>query len=232
MNRKLLFLDTETAGLPKKWNLPATDTDNWPKIVQIAWLVYDEYENEILTKSYIIKPAGDIIPKASVKIHGITTEYASKNGFDREEVITEIYNDIKTYNPVLIAHCMEFDENILGASFQRTGLPNILPECEKFCTMNASRDFCQLPNQKSPRLDLLYRKLFHCQLENMHDALVDAKATAKCFFELKKRKVIKVNEDTGQLEIIPEVTRQHNKGCIGTTIMFVIALILTLNLFI
>jgi len=31
-----LFLDTETAGLPIDYSAPATETDNWPRLVQIA----------------------------------------------------------------------------------------------------------------------------------------------------------------------------------------------------
>jgi hypothetical protein len=26
-----LIFDTETTGLPKKWNAPITDIDNWPR---------------------------------------------------------------------------------------------------------------------------------------------------------------------------------------------------------
>ena len=25
-----LFFDTETTGLPQRWNAPVTDVDNWP----------------------------------------------------------------------------------------------------------------------------------------------------------------------------------------------------------
>ena len=34
-----LFFDTETTGLPKNWKAPVTDTENWPRIVQIAWIL-------------------------------------------------------------------------------------------------------------------------------------------------------------------------------------------------
>ena len=36
-----LIFDTETTGLPKKFNAPITDLDNWPRLVQLAYLVYD-----------------------------------------------------------------------------------------------------------------------------------------------------------------------------------------------
>ena len=37
-----LIFDTETTGLPKKWNSPLTDFDNWPRAVQIAWQIHAE----------------------------------------------------------------------------------------------------------------------------------------------------------------------------------------------
>lgn len=27
-----LFFDTETTGLPQRWNAPVTDVDNWPPV--------------------------------------------------------------------------------------------------------------------------------------------------------------------------------------------------------
>jgi len=34
-----LIFDTETTGLPKRWDAPITDSDNWP-YVQIAGRLY------------------------------------------------------------------------------------------------------------------------------------------------------------------------------------------------
>jgi len=36
-----LFFDTETTGLPRNYKAPATDLANWPRLVQIAWLLAD-----------------------------------------------------------------------------------------------------------------------------------------------------------------------------------------------
>ena len=40
-----LIFDTETTGLPKSWNAPITDTDNWPRCIQIAWQLHDNMGN-------------------------------------------------------------------------------------------------------------------------------------------------------------------------------------------
>jgi len=41
----MLFFDTETTGLPRDWNAPITQTNNWPRMVQLAWLQYDDQQN-------------------------------------------------------------------------------------------------------------------------------------------------------------------------------------------
>ena len=55
-----IIFDTETTGLPKKWNAPITDTDNWPRCVQIAWQLHDEYGKLIEHQDFLIKPEGSI----------------------------------------------------------------------------------------------------------------------------------------------------------------------------
>ena len=36
-----LIFDTETTGLPKKWNAPISDSANWPRCIQLAWQLHD-----------------------------------------------------------------------------------------------------------------------------------------------------------------------------------------------
>ncbi len=37
-----LFFDTETTGIPKNRKAPISDSTNWPRLVQLAWLITDE----------------------------------------------------------------------------------------------------------------------------------------------------------------------------------------------
>ncbi len=53
-------------------------------------------------------------------------------------------------------------------------------------------DFYRLPgpnDQKWPTLPQLHAKLFNEHFEGAHQALADVRAGAKCYFELKRRKV-------------------------------------------
>src|SRR5690606_24040994 len=84
-----IIFDTETTGLPKRWDAPITDTDNWPRCIQIAWQLHDAMVNVIEHQDYLIKPDGFNIPYDSEKIHGISTELAEQQGVPLQEVLVK-----------------------------------------------------------------------------------------------------------------------------------------------
>lgn len=183
-----LFFDTETTGLPKNYKAPVSDLKNWPRLVQIAWLVADDGGNEIKSAEHIIKPDGFSIPGEAAKIHGITTEIATRLGVDLRPVLEEIAADISGAAS-LFAHNMAFDEMILGAEFLRMGSLNRVEGKPRKCTMRASTDFCQIPGpygNKWPKLQELHARLFRTGFDNAHNALADVRACSKCYFELRR----------------------------------------------
>jgi DNA polymerase-3 subunit epsilon len=186
------FFDTETTGIPQNYKAPASDLSNWPRLVQIAWLITDENANELTSAEYIVKPKGFAIPEGAAKVHGITTEFATQNGVDLSDVLSETTKEIDNAS-VLFAHNMSFDEKILGAELLRSGYPNIVEAKRRRCTMQESTDYCRLPGRygyKWPTLQELHSKLFNESFSGAHQALVDVRACAKCYFELRNRKVI------------------------------------------
>ena len=84
-----LIFDTETTGLPKNFSAPISDTQNWPRCIQLAWQLHDSLGQLIETKNYIIRPDGFSIPYNSEKIHGISTDRASKEGWPIELVLKD-----------------------------------------------------------------------------------------------------------------------------------------------
>ena len=187
-----LFFDTETTGIPRNYRAPAADATNWPRLVQIAWLLVDEEANEVSSAEHTVKPDGFVIPDEAARIHGITTELALRNGVDLQSVLTAAAATISKAS-VLVAHNMQFDEKILGAEFLRSGFPNFVEAKERKCTMQASTDYCRLPGRygyKWPTLQELHLKLFNEPFEGAHRALVDVRACARCYFELKSRKIV------------------------------------------
>jgi DNA polymerase III alpha subunit (gram-positive type) len=191
-----LFFDTETTGLPNNWNAPASDTRNWPRMVQLAFHLYESNGIFVESQDYIIKPDNYTIPADVSRIHGITTERANREGHELNVVLSNFQNLlVKTKS--LVAHNMDFDEKILGCEFFRVTGKDPLVTKSKFCTMKSPSviDYCAIPpirygNYKWPKLSELHYKLFGTYFEEAHNANVDIQATARCFFELRKRNVI------------------------------------------
>ena len=118
-----LIFDTETTGLPQNYNAPLTDFENWPRMVQIAWQLHEPNGKLITAKNFIIKPDGYTIPYNSVQVHGITTERAQAEGHDLKEVLAAFKEDI-TKAEFGIGHNIEFDYNIVGSEYLRSGFIN------------------------------------------------------------------------------------------------------------
>ena len=187
-----LFFDTETTGLPKDYKAPASDIDNWPRLVQLAFLLYDNGGNLIKGGDFIIKPDGFIIPDEASKIHGITNEKANEQGVDIKFALEE-FSEMIYHSDFIVAHNMNFDEKIIGAELIRNGYIDILTNKKKICTMLKTVDYCSIPGKygfKWPKLQELHLKLFATDFQEAHNAYVDIKATARCFWELKKLAVI------------------------------------------
>ena len=190
---KYLFFDTETTGVPRNYKAPMQDTANWPRLVQLAWLLVNERGIELKRKSVIIRPDGFTIPEEAVQVHGITTERAREEGLPLRNVLDEFMQDLELAEEV-VGHNIDFDIHIVGAELCRLGLStHKISNKPTTCTMKSFTNFCAIPSNngyggyKWPTLEELYYKVFGRTMENAHDALADILATKECFFELKNR---------------------------------------------
>jgi len=186
---KYFFFDTETTGKI----LDYKDTNianhaNYPRIVQIAYIVTDNIGTELVKQEHIIKLNGFIIPEDVIKIHGISNEIANLQGIDLSIVLNELLLYINPCDTI-VCHNVNFDLFVLAAEFSRMGItqPN---RKLKICTMETTKEFVGLENSygyKFPKLQELYKKLFGSEFDKAHNALADIQATKKCFFELKQK---------------------------------------------
>lgn len=189
-----LFFDTETTGLPQNWDTPVSELDNWPRLVQISWLIYKN-GIKISSSDFIIKPNGFNIPISASNINGITTERAKREGVPLQVVLDE-FDKVVEQADLIIAHNISFDEKIIHAEFIRSNKLCGLEFKRTICTMKESTNFCAIPSSstfsdyKWPKLSELYKKLFNTELNESHNALDDVNVTAKCFWEMKKRGIL------------------------------------------
>ncbi len=187
-----LFFDTETTGVPKDWNAPITNLSNWPRLVQLAWLLFDSEGKLLLKNVAIIKPDGFSIPIEATNVHGITTDYAIKFGENIKDVLLNFENQCFK-SKYLIAHNINFDSKVMGSEFLRNIHRNPFENLKLLCTMESGTDYCKIEGYygyKWPKLSELHIKLFGKDFEGAHDALADIEATARCFWEMRKLKLI------------------------------------------
>jgi DNA polymerase III subunit epsilon len=194
---KILFFDCETNGLPIKYNGSYTDVDNWPRVIQLAYVLTDEHANVLKERSFLIKPDGWVVPTEKFWIeNGHSTERCEEEGWPIVEVLDD-FMSAKQEADLLVAHNLNFDHRIVWAEFIRAGME---PRSGmlKICTMQSSTTYCKLPQAngrggfKWPKLEELHRSLFACDFDGAHDAMADIQATVKCFFTLVTLGVIKL----------------------------------------
>jgi len=213
-----LIFDTETTGLPKNYNAPVSDHENWPRMVQLAWQLHDERGKLLSAKNYIIKPEGYEIPFNAAKVHGISTAIAQEQGHDLEKVLKIFEEDVKK-SKYAVGHNIEFDLNITGAEFHRKLQRSPFHEEDlttfafpQLDTKEFGTDFCKIPGgrggkYKWPTLSELHEKLFGHRFDDAHDAAYDVDATARCFFGLVKETVIPTEEGIEAKEVSYEAPK-------------------------
>ena len=184
-----LIFDTETTGLPKSWNAPITDTDNWPRCIQIAWQLHDNMGNIVEHNNFLLQPDGFNIPYDAEQIHGISTDLAQEQGIPLKECLV-LFNEVLDKTTFIVGQNVTFDLNIMGCEFHRLGVSNSLNKLPVLdtCTEHTAQ-LCQIPGGrggkfKLPTLTELHNHLFGVNFGEAHNATADVEATTRCFLEL------------------------------------------------
>lgn len=180
-----LIFDTETSGLPKNWGAPISDVDNWPRLVQLSWILSNGVDQKEF--DFIIKPEGFVISEEASNIHGITQERAMAEGVDIKFALL-IFNSFLKMADKVVAHNLKFDYAIIGSEYYRLDKGDMYSEMmekkTRVCTM---MDFMKEHQfTKWPKLIELYRKLFNEEFDGAHNSLIDTRACARCYFHLIK----------------------------------------------
>jgi DNA polymerase-3 subunit alpha len=194
-----LIFDTETTGLPRNWAAPISDTDNWPRCIQIAWQLHDAMGNLIEHQDYLVQPEGFNIPYDAERIHGISTELAQDQGVPLSEVL-EKFNTALSKAKFIVGQNVGFDVNIMGCEFYRLGVNSpmaTLPVLDT-CT-EVTAELLKLPGGrggrfKLPTLTELHSYLFNVPFAEAHNATADVEATTRCFLELIRREIFTKEE--------------------------------------
>ena len=192
---KYLIFDTETTGLPLNYNAPPDDFKNWPYVIQIAWLLFDD-EHKLIEHSnfYLKQPV--VIPAEVTNVHGFTTAMMLEQGIEPSKVYAN-FNKAIGNTEYLISHNIDFNVPTVHCDFLRNGMQWDFPNNKMLCTMKKGEKFCKIPQgdgkYKWSTLSELYQKCFHPGFTMKifpdaatYSANTDACTTAKCFLTLKE----------------------------------------------
>lgn len=209
-----IIFDTETTGLPKNWSAPITDTDNWPRCIQIAWQLHDELGNLIEHQDYLVKPEGFDIPYDSERIHGISTDLAMQKGIPLQEVLVK-FNEALSKAKFVVGQNVGFDVNVMGCEFYRMQMDSPMAKMPVLDTCTeVTANLVKIPGGrggrfKLPTLTELHEFLFGVPFGEAHNATADVEATTRCFLELI-RKGNFTKEEVQQPESYFKDFQEHN----------------------
>lgn len=189
---KFIFIDFETTGLPPFYTMPEEDLiDKFPFSVQVACLVFNRNAELIDEYCSIINPGEVNFQPGVENIHGISKEKANKEGVPILDFLN-FFVKYKNAESVIIAHNVQFDNLILKLEAKRNNIK--LGRYKTFCTMKSTVREVGIEKEfgsgyKYPKLKELVEHTFTNGYEidgiNLHDASIDVKLCALCFFEKK-----------------------------------------------
>jgi len=194
---KVLIFDTETTGLPEGKNPSIYETQKWPHIIQLSYIVYDSETNDIVTleDDYISIGNDVIIQPDSQKIHNISREMLADKGISIEQAL-EKFNKFSEMSDLLVGHNVSFDKRMVMVEGIRNKIRVNIHDT--YCTMKNSVELCKIerfwPNGdtyfKYPTLSELHNELFQKIPKNTHNALIDILICMRCFVKIELRKDI------------------------------------------
>ena len=144
---KILVFDTETSGLPLESNTSITETDKWPYILQLSFIVYDDSENKIiqLQNNYIKQNIN--ISKESTNIHGITRKLLDEKGIDINDAMN-VFDIALKNSDIVVGHNISFDKRMYMVEairrYRRQYFTINGIKKNEYCTMKNSTKICKI----------------------------------------------------------------------------------------
>lgn len=203
----VLIFDTETNGLPDGYNTSIFETDKWPYILQLSYILYDIENNKLIElNDFIINSKGKVTEE-SFKINGISEKICKRKGVDINTALYYFNNALQKCD-LVIAHNLSFDKRVYMVECIRNGIPqyfskrdiNNVKICKKeYCTMKNTISLCKIEKinknghkyYKYPKLIELYIKLFnHNDVKNLHDSMADILVCFRCYYYLEYKQDI------------------------------------------
>lgn len=182
-----LFFQISANGKPRSWRAPATDPFNWPRLVHLSWLMYNEERELIDSRDHIIKPKGWEISEEVERKAKVTPIDMQEKGVDIKEALKDFMEALHKAEYV-IAYNMKLSESVLISESQRVSMRHGFGTADKYCLMQEATWFTKITGSdgryKWPKLQDIHTKVFEARYADSGNALADVSATVLCFFAM------------------------------------------------
>ncbi len=214
----VLIFDTETTGLPKKYN----DPFNSSNYLNCSMIEFGYTRVVINTRLCTIAEIerGDLFVKRTIpekskvfikNLTNIDNELLEKEGLDIKEVL-EKFITLHSYSDYVVGHNVSFDMDLMIHELNTNGFEEdarrIFKIDNTICTMKTA---CKvLGYNKWPKLINLYKDLFFEEFTGAHNALQDVLATQECFCSMVERGCIQFEES--YIKFTPLTSKDVKEG--------------------
>jgi hypothetical protein len=182
-----LLFDLSTNGKPKNWKAHFTDTFSWPKMLHIAWLLYDKKGNLTEEGNFLINPLAMELDPTALRLAGLDEEQLRNDGVDVKMALGEFCKAVEK-SMYIFAFNLQYGENVILAELYRNNMDHKFMQAERFCLMRESTYFCKIMGRdggyKWPTLTELHARLFKVGYEGAGNASKDIMAISRCFNKL------------------------------------------------
>lgn len=186
---KYLIFDCSPVDKPKDYKALFTDTNAWPRLIHLSWIVLDKNFKPKEDFDCIIDPEGFNLTKAIQKRIKIDDEDIKKKSSKLDNVLTMFSESVEKVE-YLIAHNLKMNESVVAAEYIRLSKDNPMFRKERICLMQESTYYCKIPNRRGsykwPSLTELHAICFQQRFSPANNARADVIAAARSFIKLMK----------------------------------------------
>jgi DNA polymerase III epsilon subunit-like protein len=176
-SKNICFLYTDTNGLHElNEDVTKKNLFGFARLVSLNYIIGNVIDGKfisLINNKDIIKPRCMHITEESIKIHGITNEFANENGGDIEETLVTFLNNIKDVS-IIVSHNILFHIRTIQGELIRY---NIQFNFQKYIFIDTISFHHQFPYLK---LKDLYEKLTNKKPKSKSNL----ELIKKCFFTL------------------------------------------------
>ena len=197
-----IIFDTETTGLPICFeygsfpNYKDLDKYRFARVVQVSYIITDDFYNKLEEADYIIKTDNFSIDNS--QFHGITNEISHEKGISFLE-FAQMFSNSLDFVDKIIAHNINFDINVIRSELYRYNLFDIIVKIDskrvictmKLCKTLVNAKFKYNNSVKDPSLKELFEFITGEKIENQHNSLYDVLNLHKIVKSEMVKKLIK-----------------------------------------